>query len=135
MKPTRAARPIPAATPRIPREFDLRACTMAADDARARSEIEFETRVESTLARKFVVERQRVQFVILVRDVQDPKARLGMTAPEAVAGEEVKLPQIVAFQLGRVTIAVLPCPLRLRLGEESARKIVESRKRNLMQDG
>src|SRR6185369_17564076 len=67
-----------------------------------RSEVELEAGVEGPLARELRIERQRVQFVILVRDVQHADARLGMATPEAIAGKEIELPEFISGQRARV---------------------------------
>src|SRR5262245_12705984 len=89
------------------------------------SKIEFETRVEHPLARELVVERERVQFVVLVGDVQHADSRLSVTPPETVSGEGVELPKLVTAQSRRVAIVVLRCPQRFALGEETAREIIK----------
>src|SRR4051812_29458762 len=99
-----------------------------------RSEVEPETRVEGPLAREFGVERQRVQFVIAVRDIQHTDARFSVALPEAVAGEGVQLPEIIADQRRRIVAIVLRRPDREQFGEETTTMRVRTVKLHLMRE-
>src|SRR5688572_13474231 len=102
-------------------------------NGRAPSEVKSKTGVEHSLAWKFGIQVYRVQLVILIRNVQNANARLGVAAQEAVADVGVELHEVFIFEVAEVATIFLSGPDGVALCEEATGQIVNSGECRLLQ--
>ena len=79
---------------------------------------------ERSAARQFVVEIERVEFVILVGDVEQAERDLSFPMRETITDKCIQLPEVIARFSGVVSAVVLRVPMGLGLGVETAGMIV-----------
>ena len=95
------------------------------------SEVQLEADGHRSLPGKIVVEVERVELIILIRDVEEADLYLGCAVKEAIACVEVELPEI---RVGKTGVAVvLSSPQSLKLAKEAARVIIIRVKGDLLQ--
>src|SRR3569833_1360130 len=75
--------------------------------------------------RQFIVDIQRIQFVVLIREVQQSKRDLRATARESIAGISVELPKIIT---GRAQMTILGIPKRLPFRKDTTGTVVNGEK-------
>ena len=74
------------------------------------SKIEFHAGIKGARARQVRIQIERIEFVILVPDVQQSHLQLGESSRKAVPGEDIELPEIIARQVGRIASVRLTGP-------------------------
>src|SRR5262249_34184486 len=94
--------------------------------------VKLETRHQRPFAGQLRIERERIQAVILVGDVQKPNLDLPLPMVEAIANVSVELPEIVAGNVRRVAAIGLLRPDRIKLTEETRGRVVYGEQVNLM---
>ena len=99
----------------------------------ARLEIQLEADGQSSLAREFVIECQRVQAVVSISQIEQADSHLGPPLQEAITEVEIVLPEIIARNIGRITAIGLLGPDSIKLPKESATMLVDSKKPDLME--
>src|SRR5437899_1812558 len=101
----------------------------------ARSEVKLEAARERPFARQLGIKIQRIEPVILIREIEHAQAHFRRAMTEAPAGENVELPEIIARLLRRVILIGLRGPDGFGLREKPVRMIVERVELHLMEDG
>jgi hypothetical protein len=74
------------------------------------SEVHSQAHGECSLVGIFLVKVERVQVVILTADVEQSDSQFRLVVKKSVAGERVKLPEIIIWQNWRVTGIALLIP-------------------------
>jgi len=100
-----------------------------------RLEIELQTREQRAGSGQLRVKIERVEFVILIADVQQSELDFGHAPRKAVTDEGIKLPEIIAGQGSRIACIGLSRPDGFHFAEEAARVVKESVKIYLLQGG
>src|SRR5205814_298923 len=99
------------------------------------SEGESKPEGQRPLMREFGRQVKRVESVILVGEVQKSHGEFRVPSPEAVTGKSVKLPEVVAGKIRRVTTVPLLIPNRLETQEQPRGVIDDSEELQLMKNG
>ena len=86
--------------------------------------IDLQAHGERPAAGQFVVKIERVELVVLVRDVEQSEGDLGFPARETVTGKRIELPEGITRLTGIVDI-VLRVPIGLSLGKETTGMIID----------
>src|SRR5262245_13331202 len=93
------------------------------------SKVKSEAHQQGALTRQIGSEIQRIQAVVLIRDVQQSKPELSPPLGKAITAEEMELPEVIAGQVLRkprlhIALTVLAVPSGLDLTEKSRAVIV-----------
>src|SRR2546426_97076 len=83
---------------------------------------------------QFRVEVQRIEPVVLAREIQESDRQFGSALREAVAGKQIELPEIVTRQVRAVAKVTLRGPQGLRLGKEAGGMVKDRKQVQLVQD-
>src|SRR3989442_7059142 len=99
------------------------------------SEVKLEACGQSPRPREIVIERQRIEPIVAIREVEQPQARFGPPLKEAVADEQIELPKIRAGLRRGVARIGLRGPDAVELAEKAERVIVVRVEIQLVQRG
>ena len=98
-------------------------------------ETELQAREQRARSGQLRVEVERVEFVILVADVQQSELDFSRAPWKAVTDEGIELPEIIAGQRSRIAFIGLSRPDGFHFAEEAATVVKESVKIYLLQRG
>src|SRR5947209_1022694 len=85
--------------------------------------------------REFGRQVKRVEVVVLVGEIQQSHGEFRVPSPKTVTGKCVKLPEVVAREIRRVTTVALLIPDRLEAEEQARGVIDDSEELQLMKNG
>src|SRR4051812_28237244 len=86
-------------------------------------EIHAESDHQGSFARQLAVHIQRIQFIVLIRKVQNSKGYFSVAAGEPISRKRVELPKVVAGFGDTISDIVLGIPNGIALGKKATRMI------------
>src|SRR5881394_1739212 len=88
-------------------------------------EVQAHPRHKGPLARQLVVIVERIQFVVLVVDIQKPERDVAEVSPKSVSRIGIELKNFITGNIRRIANITLSGPVTLQATEEPRRMIID----------